>query len=112
MKNLPQLVGRLLTGAEEKEFTKWAKDNFKPDEMEINETWHPITRAACWEMMAEHYGENIGLSTPRSCKRLYQDLLEKISDFELKTQTNEDMVLWMYLQAIVAKQENKLLKHP
>jgi hypothetical protein len=44
---------RQLNEQEEKEFIKWANDNFKPD-MEVNPTWHPIIRKEIAKLQSEY----------------------------------------------------------
>jgi hypothetical protein len=108
MKNIPQLYWKPLNEAEQEEFKKWAKDNFKPNEMDIEDTWHPLTRATCWEMMAEYHGSKTEDSNPGGTKLLYDELVDYIVEFQAETKA-EEVTIWMYLRAILAHQENQLL---
>lgn len=108
MKNTPQLYWKPLTEAEQEEFKKWARDNFKPNEMDIEDTWHPITRATCWEMMADYYSKNTPHSNSGGTNTLYGELITQIVEFQAETKT-EEVGIWMYLKALIAHQENQLL---
>ena len=43
---------RKLDLAEEKEFRKWARDNYRPHQ-QINGIWHPVVQDECAKINAE-----------------------------------------------------------
>lgn len=107
MKNLPELhLWRPLSESEQKEFKNWAKENFDPATMEISDTWHPITRAACWEMMAEYHSKSHANSD--ETKNLYEALINVIMEYTPKSRA-EEIETYLYFKAILAHQENQLL---
>jgi hypothetical protein len=101
---------RPLNGVDEKEFAQWAAQNFEPQTQEVSETWHPVTRAACWEMMAEEFAKNNLHTNSLGCKKVFNDLKQTLSDFQTEN-PNEDVVIYYYLQALLAKHENQMINN-
>jgi len=52
MTEFPDSFFRELSSVEEKDFKKWARDNFKVSD-EIEEVWHPIVKRECLIMQLE-----------------------------------------------------------
>ena len=55
MNNTMSLLFRELDEKEEQEFRQWARENFKPGHMTINEVWHPVVRDECQKMNDERF---------------------------------------------------------
>lgn len=111
MKNLPELIlWKNLEPHEVEQFERWSRENFDPATMDINETWHPVTKAICWEMQANFFSNAAPHANNLGTKKLYEDLLHIISDFQSES-PNEDTTIWMYLKAIIARQESQLINN-
>jgi hypothetical protein len=100
---------RTLDGSKETEFKNWAKENFQPSDMPISGTWHPVTKAACFDMEVEYLANTLPNVRPETIKHLGTWFKDQIRNFNPESQ-EEELIIWAILKGLVAEQENQLLK--